>query len=280
MILLNDEHLTRLLAQDVPCGDLTTDVLGIEDIPARMTFRARDRMVACACEEAARMVELSGGEVLSFVPSGTAVEPGELFWEVEGTAGALHLAWKLALTLVEYSSGIATRANRLVVAARAGNPDIVVGCTRKNFPGTKEISIKAVLAGGATVHRLGLSETFLVFDNHRRFLKGPVESWVAHAKAQIPEKKICIETDTVEEAIRLARAGADVLQLDKMPVADVAEAVARIRELGLSCVLAATGGVNESNAAAYAATGCDMLITSSCYFGRPCDVKAVIEPIG
>ncbi|WP_321344784.1 ModD protein [Breoghania sp.] len=280
MIILPDEHLNQLLAQDVPCGDLTTDVLGIEDIPARMTFRARDPMVACACEEAARMVELSGGRVIAFKPSGTALEPGELFLEVEGSAGVLHHAWKVALTLVEYASGIASRANRLVVAARAGNPDIVVGCTRKNFPGTKEISIKAVLAGGATVHRLGLSETFLVFDNHRRFLNGPVEGWVARAKAQIPEKKICVETDTLEEAVALARAGVDVLQLDKMPVAGVAEVVSKFAELGLSCVLAATGGVNEANAADYAATGCDMLITSSCYFGRPADVKAVIEPVG
>lgn len=32
--------------------------------------------------------------------------------------------------------------------------------------------VKAILTGGALPHRLGLSETFLLFDEHLRFMSG------------------------------------------------------------------------------------------------------------
>ena len=37
------------------------------------------------------------------------------------------------------------------------------------------------------------------------------------------------------------------------------------------------GGINEANAAAYAATGCAILVTSAPYFAGPADVKVVIS---
>ena len=280
MITLTDAELDALVAQDVPCGDLTTEVLAIGAMPARMTFKARDETVLCATEEAVRMIERAGGTVVSAIASGTKVAAGTVFIEAEGPAGALHQTWKVAQTLIEYSSGIATRAARLVAAARVGNPDIVVACTRKNFPGTKAISVKAVRAGGATMHRLGLSETMLVFPNHLAFLTEPLEAWVARAKARVAEKKLMVESEDIDDAEALARAGVDVVQLDKMPVEAVAEVVARVKRLGLSTVVTATGGINAENAAAYAATGCALLVTSACYFGRPADVKVVIAPKG
>jgi molybdenum transport protein len=41
--------------------------------------------------------------------------------------------------------------------------------------------------------------------------------------------------------------------------------------------VAIAGGVRLDNAAAYAATGVDMLVTSSLYFGKPADIKADIQ---
>lgn len=50
-----------------------------------------------------------------------------------------------------------------------------MACTRKQNPGTKQLSIKAVKAGGGSIHRLGLSESILVFAEHRQFF-GPTQS--------------------------------------------------------------------------------------------------------
>ncbi|UKJ74081.1 ModD protein [Azospirillum brasilense] len=274
MIVLSDAALDALLAQDVPYGDLTTDSLGIAAAPARIRFTARGAMVLAGTEEAARLIEKAGGTVTSVRPSGTAVEAGAPFLEGHEPAGALHRGWKVAQTLVEYASGIASRARRIVEAA----PGVTVACTRKNFPGAKDLSVKAVLAGGAVMHRLGLSETILVFPEHRAFLSGSPESWIADLRRRAPEKKIVVEVDTVADAIAFARAGADVLQLEKRTPEEARAVVAATRGLPRPPVVAAAGGVTEDNAAAYAAAGCPLLVTTAPFFGRPADVEVVLEP--
>src|SRR3954471_18910077 len=87
-----------------------------------------------------------------------------------GSASALHAGWKAAQTLVEWASGIASGVRVIVDAARAKRPDIVVACTRKAVPLTRGLSIKAVRAGGGVMHRTGLSDTVLLFAEHRAFL--------------------------------------------------------------------------------------------------------------
>lgn len=274
MIVLRDSALDALLAQDVPYGDLTTDSLGLADRPATMRFSARGAMVLAATEEAARLIEKAGGRVGRFAPSGTAVEAGAVFLEADGPAGALHRAWKVAQTLTEYASGIATRARRIVDAA----PGVTVACTRKNFPGAKDISVKAVMAGGAVMHRMGLSETLLVFPEHRAFLPDPPEAWIAALRRKAPEKKIVVEAGSVEEAVTLAQAGADVIQLEKLPPEAARAVIEATRGLTPAPVVAPAGGVTETNAAAYAAAGCRLLVTSAPFFGQPADVKVTLQP--
>ncbi|MCB9958901.1 MAG: ModD protein [Rhodospirillaceae bacterium] len=276
---LPDARLDDLLAQDAPHGDLTTELLGIAEVPGRIVFAARDAMVACCMEEAAGMLARLGAEVTDVVPSGTAVPAGAQILAAQGPAGALHAAWKVAQTLVEYASGIATRTRGIVAAARAVSPGIVVACTRKNFPGAKDISAKAVVAGGASLHRLGLSETVLVFPEHRAFLAGDPAVWLADLKARAPEKKIVVEAATVVDAVALARAGADVVQLEKLSPADGAAVVKATRDLVPAPVIAAAGGITEANAAEHAASGVGVLVTSAPYSGRPADVKVTLGPI-
>ena len=55
-----------------------------------------------------------------------------------------------------------------------------------------------------------------------------------------------------------------------------------VREVKAQCpgvVVNAAGGVNGENAAAYAETGADVLVTSWPYFGRPADVKMAFERV-
>jgi molybdenum transport protein len=53
----------------------------------------------------------------------------------------------------------------------------------------------------------------------------------------------------------------------------VAEAVRAIAALEHRPPIAATGGIHEGNAAAYAAAGADVLVTSAPYAAPPIDVK-------
>jgi molybdenum transport protein len=157
-------------------------------------------------------------------------------------------------------------------------PSITVACTRKSVPLTRALSIKAVLAGGGAMHRTGLGDTILVFPEHRAFLAGEALSdTLARLRAVAPERSIVVEVGDPDDAMRAAAAGADVVQLEKFAPDAVAALRSRLNDAGLSRArIAAAGGVNASNAAAYARAGADILVTSAPYTARPRDVQVRI----
>jgi molybdenum transport protein len=271
------DALERLLAEDVPYGDLTTDALRIGKERGRISFAARDAMVVAAIEEATVILGLAELDATVHVRSGNAVEPGTLLLSGEGSAQALHRAWKVAQTLVEIWSGVATATRALVVAARAVRPDIAVACTRKNVPGTKALSVAAIKAGGAVAHRLGLSETILVFPEHRVFRTNPdLSVLVRELRMHTPEKKLVIEVNSVSEGVAAAMAGFDVIQAEKFTPVMVAELVSNVAMIAPRPMIAAAGGINPDNAGAYVQSGADVLVTSWPYSARPADVAVTI----
>jgi molybdenum transport protein len=274
---LPDAYLETLLQDDTPCGDATTHALGIGRQHGSMIFRARADMVLCGVEEALRMGRMRGLHPTGYTRnSGEILQAGEEILELEGDAGNLHEVWKTAQTLMEYLSGIASCTADIVVAARHANPEIGIACTRKNFPGTKAAAIKAVLCGGASPHRLSLSETLLIFAEHRSFLGDETPpATIQRLRRQWPERPIVVEVGDEAEAWRWQQAGADILQLEKMPPA----AVDRIKQgipANARTRLAAAGGINSANAEAYARAGADILVTSAPYFAPPRDVAVTL----
>lgn len=277
---LPDSVLSALLAEDVPHGDLTTDSLGIGRRPGVMTFRARGPQVVACAEDAARMIELAGGRVDFVTASGRPVRDGTVLVRASGSAAALHRAWKTAQTLMEYAAGIASTTWAMIEASRlddGGGP--AVACTRKTFPGTRAIAAKAVRAGGGQMHRLGLSETLLVFPEHVGFLPpGGLAEAIAGLRHQCPERVVVVEAAGLEAARAAAEAGAGVVQLEKMPPESVLEFVTWLRGRSLHCAVAAAGGVTPRNARAFAQAGADVLVTSAPYFAPPRDVAVTLGP--
>ena len=270
------DALEKLLAEDAPYGDLTTDALGIGNECGRISFAARNAMVVAAIEEANVILGLAEVDASLKVRSGDAVEPGTLLLTGEGSARALHRAWKVAQTLVEIWSGVATATRMLVAAARAVRPDIAVACTRKNVPGTKALSIAAIKAGGAVAHRLGLSNDPRV-PEHRVFRTNPdLSVLVRELRAHAPERKLVIEVNSVSEGVAAAVAGFDVIQTEKFAPDMVAELASNLVSTAPRPTLAAAGGINPDNAAAYARAGADVLVTSWPYSARPADVAVTI----
>ena len=269
---ISDQTIDRWIEEDVPYLDLTTHLLGIGSQKGRLAFSAREETTVCGTEEVARIFAKLGIEVGDWAPSGTNHAPGDLLIEGFGDAEALHAAWKVSVNILEYGSGIAGRTMAMYTAARAENPRIEIVSTRKGFPGTKELSIKAVVAGGGLPHRLGLSETILVFDHHRTFLPCPLPALIAGIKARACEKKLIAESTNLEDALELAMAGVDGIQFDKIDPERLKGYVRELHARVPGLVILAAGGINGANVASYAATGVDALATSAMYFGKPADI--------
>jgi molybdenum transport protein len=150
-------------------------VLGIGGKKGKILFSTREPTVVCCTEEAGRifseirLYQKLGATLKHMIPSGEYLPAGVDFLEADGTAWALHAGWRVSLTLLEHISGIATRTRRIVDIATEVNPAVSVATTQKSFPGGKKLTITAVMCGGAHPHRLGLSESVLIFKHHKVF---------------------------------------------------------------------------------------------------------------
>lgn len=267
-------ELQRMLADDVPYGDLTTEALDIGHMSGEMTFVARDSMTLALVEEAASIIELAGCRVELRARSGDDLPAGSPILTARGAASGLHRSWKVAQTLIETWSGVASAARSMTLKLRAVAPESVVACTRKHIPGAKPYAIAAVKAGGAIMHRTGLSETVVVFPQHLSFIDD--KAWTtlaAKLRRAAPERKLVVEVESVGDGVSAAQAGFDVVQAERFKPAQIAELAGKIDP---SVVIAAAGGVDDGNAVDYAIAGAKVLVTSWPYSARPRDVQVRI----
>jgi molybdenum transport protein len=278
--------LEGLLADDCPGLDLTVELLGIAAARGTMRFAPKGDCVISGVEQAELLLRKCGLAVNRAAKNGQKLQAGQPCLEASGTAAALHRGWKLGQTLMEYMSGIATRSAHMVEQARSVNPGVRVAVTRKNFPGAKAVCLEAAMDGGAIVHRQNLSDSILIFEQHRVFLPvAPqaslrnVAAMMEKLRSRAPEHKISAEVDSLEQAMLVAEAGIDIVQCEKFACELLAETVGALRAVRDDIVILAAGGINGDNAAQFAATGVDVLVTSWPFFGKPADIKVVMEKI-
>lgn len=280
MLRISDARIDGFIAEDVPYVDLTCAVLGIGGEPGEMDYYTREDCVVAGTEVVRRIMGKLGCEVVAAAPSGERAAAGETFMTVRGSAADLHAAWKVCLNVFDHCSAVATKTRAMVDAAHAANPRCEVLTTRKSQPGAKDLLTLAVMAGGAFPHRLGLSETVLVFDHHLTFFGG-FDAFVEQLpaiKGRCIEKKLFVEADA-ERARVLARAGVDGIQFDKVPADELAPLVEELRGIDPHVTLIAAGGVNPQNAAAYAATGVDGLATTAPFAAKPLDMSVRMRTV-
>lgn len=279
MSFISINEIDRLINEDVPYIDLTSWTLGIKEQVGQITYFTRDDAVVCGTEEVRAIFDRLHIEMDHMVPSGRQVIAGSELITGTGRAEDLHMAWKVGQNILDSCSGIATKTKKMVDIVKAANPNMAILTTRKGFPGTKALATKAIMAGGAMPHRLGLSETILIFKQHLNFIGGfdGLLNKLPEIKAECCEKKIIVEATTLDQAFNLCQAGVDGIQFDKMSVTELINAVNNLRAEFPDKVLLAAGGINETNIAEYAKTNVNGLVTTSLYSAKPIDVGVRIE---
>ncbi len=266
--------------EDLQYCDITTEALGIVDVEgvAEVVLR-QDAVVACT-EEAAEIYRILGARITSLTLSGTRAEKGSSILIAEGPARSLHAAWRVAQTIIGFASAVATYTKMMVDKAKSVNPRITIATTRKAPPGSKPLFFKAVLCGGGSIHRFGLSDSILVFDNHLELMGGQdsLEKAIEKLKQCHPERKIGVEVKNLEQALKAARAGAEYIQLEKMPPEKVRGVVEAIRGVNPHATIGVAGGITLENVQEYAKTGVDLIVTSAPYNAGTIDLTTKITP--
>ena len=279
MIYFSDKELDDFLLEDIYRGDLTTHALGLEKVPAKIEFKRKNAGVVAGISVAERLLKKLGITPQVYVNEGESVEAGALLLSAADSADKLQQAWKVVQLVLEWSCGVAQYTAEMIANAKAINPNAVVACTRKSIPNTRKLATNAVLAAGGHIHRQGVSETLLVFTNHRNLLAEP-NNWthiVETLKREAPENKITLEADNFAQFEQMIIASPDIIQLDKWSVEDVKAALDLIKAQGRNITLSVAGGVNKNNVADYAKLGINLFITSAPYYATPEDIKVVIS---
>lgn len=280
MLYFSDKELDDLLLEDIYRGDLTTHALEIENVPATMQFKRKKTGIVAGVALAKKLLAKLELNAQVFLNDGELAEQGQTIIEVNGSGEQLHQAWKVVQLVLEWSCGIAQYMAEMVANAKAANPNAVVACTRKSIPNTRKLATNAVLIGGGHIHRQGLSETILLFSNHRHLCANPNDfsAMVATLKRNAPENKITVEADSLEEEVpAILAAQPDIIQLDKFSLEEVKQVIEWAQQAQSPCQISVAGGVNKQNVAEYAALGINLFITSAPYYAMPEDIKVLIR---
>ena len=97
------------------------------------------------------------------VADGDRLTPNQPLCRLRGPARVMLTGERTALNFVQTLSGVATEVNRYVALLEGTRTRLLD--TRKTLPGLRTALKYAVLCGGSN-HRLGLSDAFLIKENH------------------------------------------------------------------------------------------------------------------
>ncbi|MBT0611192.1 ModD protein [Campylobacter hyointestinalis] len=277
MIKFSSLELEDLVKSDIPFNDLTTELMET-GAKAELSISSRGEITLSCLDAVSQICKARELEFYSDFKNSMEVKSGTQVLSVIGDFSELHAIYKTIQNLLEYACGIATSANMVVKIVKEASPDCEVLVTRKVFPFAKKLCLKAALEGGAKVHRLGLSDSVLFFENHTNAYKSLDEflSDISKFKKRLCGRKIIVEASDLEFAKAALKAGSDGVQCDKMSVDEVKRVVEFKNTNFTDTIILAAGGINESNAAQYAKTGINAIVTSAVYKGVA-DLGARIE---
>ncbi len=174
-------------------------------------------------------------------------------------------AERTLLNFVTHLSGVATTTRRWADAV-AGT-GCTVRDTRKTLPGLRRLEKYAVRCGGGMNHRMGLGDAALVKDNHVA-AAGGIAAAIAAVRAAAPSLPLEVECDTLAQVREALDAGARLVLLDNMDLADLRSAAAMARRYPLAR-LEASGGLRLEAASAVAQTGVDFVAVGALTHSSP-----------
>jgi nicotinate-nucleotide pyrophosphorylase (carboxylating) len=188
-------------------------------------------------------------------------------------------AERTALNFVQRLSGVATVTACYVAAVEGLNCQICD--TRKTTPLLRHLEKEAVGHGGGANHRYNLADGILIKENHIA-AAGGIATAIARARAGAHHlMRVEIEVTNLAELGQALEAGADVVMLDNMDNATMAEAV-RINQSdnGGRILLEASGNVNLERVRAMAETGVNLISVGALTHSAPAiDLSLLIKPI-
>jgi len=260
------------LDEDLRYGpDVTSAATAAPDARAVAGVVAREPGVLAGLPVVLAVLDAAGirpGAALGSEPmraDGDRIDAGTEVLRIRAPLRELLGAERTVLNFLTHLSGIAT-ATRAWADALSGT-GCAVRDTRKTTPGLRQLEKYAVRCGGGANHRMGLGDAALIKDNHVA-AAGGIAAAIAAVRAAAPGLPLEVECDTLAQVREALDAGARLILLDNMDLADLRSAAAMARRYPLAR-LEASGGLRLEAARAVAQTGVDFVAVGALTHSSP-----------
>src|ERR1022692_680314 len=272
-----DLLIESALAEDVGAGDVTTQAVIPMDMTCRGKIVCKQDGVIAGLSIAQRVFQRVD-ERIQFDPKtkdGEKVQADQIVARLFGPARGMMTAERVGLNFLQHLSGIATMTAKYVKAVDGTKAQILD--TRKTTPGLRAIEKYATRMGGAVNHRMGLYDAVLIKDTHLALVGGITPALRAARKAY-PEMEIHVEVSNLQELEQALTDKASHILLDNFSCGQVREAMQLIRG---RATVEVSGGVQVTNARAYALAGADFISVGALPHAVPpagCLVLGLVRP--
>lgn len=244
----------QALAEDIGSGDVSAALIPkTQNTQARII--TRNRIVLCGQAWVDSVFQQLDANIKPhwLANDGDIVADGASLCQLQGSARNILTAERTALNFLQNLSGTATLTKQYVDTV--ANTGVTLLDTRKTLPGWRLAQKYAVRCGGASNHRLGLFDAFLIKENHIRAAGGIMAAVQAARKTQ-PNLSVEVEVETLAELQQAITVLPDRIMLDNFSIEDLHKAVALTAS---RVALEASGGITLNNIRAIAETGVEFI---------------------
>ena len=270
---LVEEIVKKAFLEDIPDKDITTENLEISEYMGRAQLVAKSDLVVSGSDLfAASMTYLHDlTEVRWHFKDGDKVLSGQKIATIVGDLTKIIQAERVALNFLGHLSGIATLTKQFV--DRISHTSCKILDTRKTMPTFRLLEKRAVGHGGGVNHRMNLSDSILIKENHIALaggLKKVLEKFQAKGLAPIH-----VEVKNKNEAQLAFEFRVDRLLLDNMSNKEMAEVVS-LKSPGVK--LEASGNMSLERVKSVAELGIDFISVGMLTHSAPCaDISLIFD---
>lgn len=244
------------IEEDISTGDISTDAIIPVNSKATAVMTAKADGVISGLSVIRKVYERFENDFgwETFVKDGDKVKKGDKILKIQASYRTLLYGERLSLNILQRMSGIATATSEYVKELEGSHT--VLLDTRKTAPGMRVLDKMAVKDGGGKNHRMGLYDMVMLKDNHIK-IAGGIPAAITAVKNDLPlSTRLEVETTNLKEVSEAIEYGADIIMLDNMDNATMAEAVKMIAGKAKT---EASGNMSIARLKEVAATGVDYI---------------------
>ena len=248
------------LAEDLSAEnpiDITAALIP-ENKNAVATLISRDKGILCGTQWVNEVFKQLGKpvEIDWTVNDGEKITAGDTLCTLSGNARAILTGERSAMNFLQSLSATATLTAQYIKQLNNSNCRLLD--TRKTIPGMRFGQKFAVSCGGGHNHRIGLSDAYLIKENHILACGGIALALQTAANAY-PDKLLEIEVESLTELKQALDGDAQVIMLDNFSLETMIKAVAIRDQHRNPSKLEASGNVSLQTLPSIAATGVDFI---------------------